>query len=238
MKAFLLAAGKGERLRPLTDTVPKCLVPIGGKPLLYQWLRLLEKYGITDVFLNLHHLAEQVKMYVKKTDHRVRIKMYYEPQLLGSAGTVLCNKDFVEGEKDFFIFYADNLTNMNLANFLRFHMSHDGVLSMGLLVTDIPEQCGIVKMDGKGVIEDFAEKPDNPVSNLANAGVYIARQSIFEYIPCGSFADLGKDVLPHLKNKMYGYVVPEYIADVGTMEGYLKAHREWKDDCYPDPVKS
>ncbi len=114
MKAFLLVAGKGTRLRPLTDTIPKCLVPIKGKPLLSIWLEMFKTYGITDVLLNLHHLSHIVKDYINANSFDINIETFYEGSLLGSAGTILANRDFVKSERFFFIVYGDNLTKINL----------------------------------------------------------------------------------------------------------------------------
>jgi len=123
MKAFLLAAGEGTRLKPYTDTVPKCLMPINGKPLLEIWINLLESHGITDVLVNTHHQAEKVESFVKhiKSQAKVTITTVYEPRLLGSAGTVAAQRDFIIDNDDFIIAYADNLTNINLSNMIEFH---------------------------------------------------------------------------------------------------------------------
>lgn len=150
MKAYLLAAGEGTRLGQLTKTVPKCLVPIKGKPLLHYWLRLCERYGISHLLLNLHHLPHLVEQFLDSASYRPKIKTFYEEKLLGSAGTI-----------------------------------------------------------------------------LANAGVYIASPEIFDYIPNKEVVDLGFDVLPRLARKMYGYLIREYLLDVGTWENYKKAQKEF-----------
>ncbi|MCR4286945.1 MAG: sugar phosphate nucleotidyltransferase, partial [Deltaproteobacteria bacterium] len=92
MKAFILAAGRGERLRPLTDTVPKCLVPVCGEPLLKIWLEICERSGVTDVLINLHHLPEMVEGFLRNADTRVRVTTVFEEELLGSAGTLRKNR--------------------------------------------------------------------------------------------------------------------------------------------------
>src|SRR5690349_17666261 len=107
MKAFLLAAGLGTRLRPITDTLPKCLVPVNGRPLLSYWMDLLEEYGVTDVLINLHYLPDPVRRFADEYTGGVKIHLMMEEELLGSAGTLHANRDFVEGEEQFFILYAD-----------------------------------------------------------------------------------------------------------------------------------
>ena len=123
MKAFLLAAGYGTRLRPLTEIVPKCLVPINGKPLLRYWIDLFEKHGIDEVLINLHYLSEQVVKYVENENTSIKWHFTYEQELLGSGGTIFANQDFIKDNEPFFICYADNLTNLNLTDMLNYHLN-------------------------------------------------------------------------------------------------------------------
>lgn len=228
MKAFLLAAGKGARLRPLTYKVPKCLLPIKGVPLLSIWFDLCRAHGISEALVNLHYLHHQVGEFIEHNTSGLKIATFYEKRLLGSAGTVLANRNFVRDEKAFFIIYADNLTNMSLSNMLKFHSHHKGVLTMGLFRTSLPEECGIAEMGANNIIRSFVEKPINPTSNLANAGIYLADEKFFDYIPEKEVVDLGRDVLPGLAGKMYGYVINEYFTDIGTPHNYKSANKEWK----------
>lgn len=229
MKAFLLAAGVGKRLRPLTNDLPKCMVPIAGKPLLHYWFSLCKRYGIKELLINLHHHPEVVEAYLQKLEnHSVKFKIFPEDRLLGSAGTIAANSGFVRKERDFFILYADNLTNVNFKSLLRFHRAHDGLVTMGLFHTPVPEQCGIVELDCRGLITSFVEKPVHPQSDLANAGVLVASPDLLSYIPRGAEVDLGHHVLPKVVGRMYGYVIQEYLQDIGTMQSYLNALRGWR----------
>jgi mannose-1-phosphate guanylyltransferase len=231
MKAFLLAAGYGTRLRPLTDNIPKCLVPINGKPLLNWWLDLFQHYGIQDVLINTHYLQEKVHAFIKEYNNRhtgVVIKEAYEPELLGSGGTVLANRDFIGEDRDFLICYADNLTNVNLEHLIQEHINSKNLLSMALFRSTNPCACGIADLDEYNTIIDFVEKPEHPQSNLANAGIYVANYKLFDYINSESFVDLGKDVLPKLINKMHGIEIKDYLLDIGTPESYKKAQLDWK----------
>ncbi|NOX97503.1 MAG: SIS domain-containing protein [Nitrospirae bacterium] len=227
MKAFLLAAGKGKRLRPLTDKIPKCLVPIRGRPLLEYWFDLCERYGIKEVIVNMHHLADMVRRHVRENPRSLSIHLSYEEELLGSAGTIVANREFVEGEENFFIFYADNLTNIRLDKLIEFHQVHRSLFTMGLFNTDCPQQCGIAQLTEEHLITDFTEKPRNPRSNLANAGIYLTTPSIFDYIPNKKVMDMGLDVLPRLVNRMHGYSIKEYLIDIGDKENYCRAQIEW-----------
>ncbi len=223
MKAFLLAAGLGTRLKPLTDSVPKCLVPINGRPLMYYWLKLCEKHGVSDVLVNVHRFREQVEQFIRTNCFPVKIHLTYEDKLLGSGGTIKANQEFIKDENCFFIFFADNLTNANLQKLLAFHLSHGEILTIGLFPSDTPESCGIAELDHTGRVISFVEKPANPTSNLANAGIYVASPLILPAFPDQDFIDLGYDVLPRLVGRMYGYLVQDYLIDVGTWKNYKKA---------------
>ena len=229
MKAFLLSAGLGTRLRPLTYTIPKCLVPIDGKPLLEYWLILFQKYGIDEVLINLHHLPEKVRDFLTTTRYPIKIRTAYEPQLLGSAGTVYKNWSWVKDEDFFLIIYADNLSTVDLEKIVLFHRKFNPVLTMGLFRTNRPEQCGIATLDEHHTIIEFQEKPKNPASNLANAGVYVASKALYDYLPAKVPADFGFDVFPNLIGKMKGFVMEEYILDIGDMENYRKAQSDIKN---------
>ena len=229
MKAFLLAAGFGTRLRPLTDTTPKCLVPIAGKPLLEYWLELFRRHGIAEVLLNTHYLREQVRDFVDRHNRKgllPRITEFYEPELLGSGGTVAANREFVAGEDSFFICYADNLTNMDLSGMQLFHKENGALLTMALFRAGNPSQCGIARLDEADRIIAFEEKPQCPRSNLANAGVDIAGPELFSYFPDRTFSDFGKDVLPKLVGRMAGWETRDYLLDVGSPANYQKAQED------------
>ena len=229
MKCFLLAAGLGTRLRPITDTTPKCLVPICGKPLLQWWMELFERHRVSDVLINTHYLPDPVREFIDENNKYFPVKLYesYEEELVGSGGTVRNNKSFVEGEEDFLIAYADNLTNTNLSELIESHRANDGDLTMALFHTNRPKECGIAALDDSHRIIEFVEKPAEPKSDLANAGIYVANKNIFELMPVEGFLDFGKDVLPKLIDKMYGWEVKDYLLDVGTMENYEKAQKDW-----------
>lgn len=225
-KAILLAAGLGTRLRPLTETTPKCLVPIGGKPLLAYWLELLRRHGITDVLINLHHLADQVRAFLDAQDFGLRIHLFYEETLLGSAGTLLANRQWVEQEKAFLVAYADNLTKAHLGKLIAYHHQHDLPLTMGLFETNRPRECGIAVLDAESTILAFEEKPEQPRSNLANAGIYVVSPDIFSVFDDAFPQDFGFHVLPKLVGRMKGFPLDAYLLDIGNMERYRRAQED------------
>ncbi len=228
MKAILLAAGLGTRLRPLTDSVPKCLVPIQGRPLLDWWLDLLERHGVTEVLVNLHHLPDQVRSHADSYRGPVRISTVMEETLLGSGGTLHANRDFVAGEDRFLILYADNLTDVDLTALLEFNDRNPAPLTVGLFRAEHPSKCGIATLDERGTIVAFTEKPENPTSDLASAGIFVARPGLFDHIaPDHVPYDFGGDVMPGLVGLMNGAIVDGYMRDVGTFESLALAEREW-----------
>jgi mannose-1-phosphate guanylyltransferase len=233
MKAFLLAAGNGTRLRPLTDNVPKCLLPIQGVPLLEIWLNNCKAAGITEVLINAHAHAGAIREFAAEQKTGVRIRIAEEPELLGSAGTLAENRDFVGGENTFFILYADVLTNIDLRRLLEFHQQKSFPATLGIYQVPDPSRCGIVTMDDNAVISDFVEKPTHPVSNWAFAGIMIARPDLFGFLPSQQPADLGFDVLPKMIGKMAAYKVSEYLLDIGTLSNYQHAQQSWPGLAQP-----
>lgn len=231
MRAILLAAGEGKRLRPVTESTPKCIVPIGEARLLGIWLSLLERHGVSKVLINLHHLPERVLEYLASFRTRLSVLTVHEPRLLGSAGTVLANRDFVRGEDEFFIAYADNLTNVDIGAMVRYHRGRDATMTVGMVQTNRPREKGILEVDDEGRIVGFEEKPTNPRSNLSNAGLYVADQSLFSYmpprVPHDGVLDFGFHVMPRMIGKMHGYWIRDFLVDIGTPESYSYAQQTW-----------
>ena len=229
MKAFLLAAGKGTRLQPLTLNTPKCLVPICGKPLIEYWFDLFELYGIGDILINTSHLADKVKSYIDRHSRNFKIRLVYEETLLGSGGTIKKNLDFIDGEDDFFIFYADNLTNINLNKMMEFHKAHGTDFTLAVFKAPNPHECGIVEMNENSKIISFVEKPANPASSLAFAGIMISSPKLMHYFPDRDIFDLGHDVLHSVVGNAAGYVIDDYLLDIGNPEKLNRAETDMKN---------
>jgi len=234
MKAIILAAGLGTRLRPITDTIPKCLVPINGVPLLELWLRECERAGVEAVLVNTHHLAERVEKFVASR-RGVPVTLAYEPELLGSAGTLAANWNFVDGGKSFLVVYADNLTTFRLADLIAFHQTHERIASMALFRSPNPSACGVVELDGDGLVTGFWEKPEKPPGNLVNAGLYVFRPEVRRYlpteVPAGLPADIGRSLMPALVGHAKGLPIGGYFIDIGTLENYYSAQAEYAAAC-------
>jgi mannose-1-phosphate guanylyltransferase len=235
VKAVLLIAGLGTRLRPLTNSIPKCLLPINGEPLLGIWFEKLVAAGVSEVLINTHWLADQVSDYVEKNcPPELKVTVFYEQQLLGSAGTLAANRDFF-GSDPFFIIYGDNLSDVNLADLYASHLKHRPVLTLSTFEAEFPERCGVAEIDHQQIIQGFVEKPQTPLSNRAAAGIYVAEPEIFDYFPQQktlSVLDLGFDVIPRLIGKMRNYSIDKLI-DIGTFENYQKANEDLHEGTSP-----
>ena len=230
MKAIILAAGLGTRLRPLTLTTPKCLVPINGVPLLELWLRDCERAGIEAVLVNTHHLAERVEEFVAAR-HGIPVTLAYESTLLGSAGTIAANWGFVDGDDSFVVVYADNLTTFPLSDLIAFHATHDRLASMALFRSPNPSACGVVEMDSNSLVTGFWEKPENPPGNLVNAGLYVFRHGVRRYLPMEAPADVGRSLMPALVGQAKGLPIRGYFVDIGTLENYNRAQADYAAAC-------
>jgi histidinol-phosphate phosphatase family protein len=228
LKALLLAAGLGTRLRPLTDTVPKCLVPIAGRPLLDVWVDSLAEADAVEARINTHALAETVRAYVEQVNaaKRLRLVESYEPTLLGSAGTVTANADLADDAELVVILYADNLSDIDLRPLIAYHRQHGDPLTMVLFRAPNPSACGIAELDGDGRIISFVEKPQRPASNLANAGIYVVTAEAYREIAAIGAFDLGFDVLPRFVGRMRGWEWGGYYLDIGTPEALDRARRD------------
>ena len=229
-RVLLLAGGLGTRLRPITDTMPKCLVPIAGRPLLDYWMRLFDEAGLRAVRMNNHHLPEIVRAYISKVNSAGRIDMAesYEPKLLGSAGTVAANRDLADGVNHVLIVYADNLSDVNLNEMLAFHESHGDPMTMMLFRAPRPENCGIATLDGDKRVIRFVEKPKQPESDLANAGLYVLDADAYREVADMKAFDFGFDVLPKFVGRMRGWLWPGYHLDIGTHEALQRAEGDAK----------
>lgn len=227
MKAFILAAGEGTRLRPLTNQIPKCLVPIKGVPMLAIWLRQCRNFGIDEVLINLHAHAQAVRDFLKEGVSDVRVRVVEETSLLGSAGTLKANREWVFTDDFFWVFYADVLTSVDLRGMASLHRQHRPAATLGVYEVPDPQRCGIVSIGREGIIEGFVEKPENPPGNLAFAGLMIGTNRLMDAIPDTVPADIGFHVLPQLLGQMVAFPICDYLLDIGTMENYRRAQETW-----------
>jgi mannose-1-phosphate guanylyltransferase len=227
LKALLLAAGLGTRLRPLTDTVPKCLVPIRGKPLLDYWLDHLLGQGIArEVRINTHHLADRVIDHVAQSRWRERIELVHEEALLGTGGTVLANREWL-GRSPFLVVHADNLTDAHLGDLVAAHHAADRDILLTLLAfrTDRPRDCGILELDAGGRVTAFHEKVEHPPGDLANGAVYVFAPEVLDHLGGigKSVIDLSTEVIPVLLPRVQARVHSGFFKDIGSPDALREA---------------
>ncbi|HLP86127.1 MAG TPA: nucleotidyltransferase family protein [Phycisphaerales bacterium] len=241
VRVLLTAAGVGSRLKPITDALPKALVPIAGKPLLQYWFDAFAHAGIRHVLVNTHHMPEQIRTFLgaQNATGKFDARETYEPTLLGSAGTISANADFVPRDDtsggDVLIIYSDNLSNVDLGKFLAFHRSHGDPFTMLLFRAQFPEKSGIAEVAPDGKVLSFIEKPKQPKSDLANAGMYAMSAAMWHEIASWKAFDIGFDVLPKIvaSGRMraieHAQVARDgkpYHRDIGTHESLAIANAE------------
>jgi mannose-1-phosphate guanylyltransferase len=231
MRALLLAAGIGSRLRPLTNVTPKCLVRVHDRPLLDYWLDLVFEGGIERALLNTHWLAEQVRAHVENSPWRSRIDLVHEDELLGTGGTVLANRTWF-GNQPFLVAHADNLTDFDVAGLIAAHTNRPTGCIMTMLAfrTDDPRSCGVLEVDRESRVLAFHEKVENPPGNLANGAVYIFEPDVIDDIAQlgRSVVDLSTEIIPNYLGRILCVETSGYHRDIGNPESLRRAHLEFK----------
>jgi NDP-sugar pyrophosphorylase family protein len=212
MKAMLLAAGLGTRLRPLTDNIPKCLVPVAGKPLMQHNLGWLRAQGVDELVVNLfNHAGAVVNFLGDGSAFGVRVNYSREPELMGTAGAIWMARRFFLGER-FWVVYGDNLFNVNLARLENQHRSTKATLTMALFWREDVSASGVANLNTENRIVSFQEKPGagDVSSHWVNAGLYLCEPEIFTYISPGKPWDFGYEVFPAMleaEAPIYGYLM-------------------------------
>ena len=229
MKALILAAGAGTRLRPFTDACPKPMLPVAGRPLLEWTLRWLHRYGIAEAALNLHHLPDVVRAGLGDGARLgVRLRYAYEPELRGTAGALHNFPGFFDAP--FLVIYGDLLLDLDLDDLIGFHRERRALMTLALKRTDTPQSQGMVEVDAQGRVVRFVEKPTAwDGGDTANAGVYVCEPQVVTWLPPG-FSDFGHDIIPALLRAgaaVYGRPLRGYLRDIGTPEAYAQAQVDW-----------
>jgi mannose-1-phosphate guanylyltransferase len=220
LRALLLAAGLGTRLRPITNHTPKCLVEVAGEPLLGRWLRQLEAADCEAVLVNTHHLADQVETFLAAWPRGpMTVHSVHEPLLLGTAGTLLANQSFFAGATGLLI-HADNAMADDLGSLLAAHRQRPAecLLTMLTFHTTQPRNCGIVATDGRGMVTAFHEKVADPPGNCANGALYgfdpefLAALNTMHPQP----SDFSTEVIPRLLGRIRTWHTTRPYFDIGT----------------------
>jgi len=231
-KAMVLAAGEGTRLKPLTSETPKTLLPVDGIPLIQYILAWLKGYGICQVAMNVHHLADQIKERLGNGS-QFGMEIHYSPEetLLGTAGGVKKMAHFVDST--FVVIHGDMLIDFDLADMISFHQTKKALITIVLLEVPNPWEYGIVRVQEDGRIVSFVEKPlrGTEPGNLSNGGIYILEKEVLDYIPDKGTHDFAYGIFPKLialDLSVYGYQPrPEdYLLDIGTISKYQQANED------------
>lgn len=229
MKAIILAAGRGSRLGDLTRAVPKPLLEVGGKRVLQRHLEMCARGGIREVFINTHYLADRIRSFVGDgSAFGLDVKYSYEPDLLGTAGALRSFADDLSRGR-FVVIYGDNMVETDLRSIERHHLTLEPIATMALHHRDDVSMSGMVLLDADGRIRKIIEKPppEEQVSNLVNAGIYILEPRILEWIPEG-VSDFARDVFPALLRAgepVAGFVLPETLSAIDTPELLAEARK-------------
>ncbi|HET9718823.1 MAG TPA: NDP-sugar synthase [Solirubrobacteraceae bacterium] len=227
MQALILVGGEGTRLRPLTTTMPKAVVPLAGQPFMTYMLQWLAAHGVDDVVLSCGFLAGGVKAVLGGGEGTgVRVRYVEEPEPLGTGGALKYAEDLLE--ERFFMLNGDQLTDIDLSEQLAQHESTGARGTLALMAVPDPSSYGLVRLEPDRAVRGFLEKPapDQIDTNLVNAGVYILERSVLADLPpAGTNFSIERDVFPRLVGQgLYGFPAEDaYWADIGTPERYLQA---------------
>lgn len=234
LKALLLAAGLGTRLRPLTDSIPKCLVEVNGIPVIEHWLRALEAIDCEEVMINTHYLSDQVEAYLRNRSSSFAMKIFtsYEAELLGTAGSLIANSGFFKSCTGLLI-HCDNATDLDLCDLVNEHNRRPVGCDLTMLTftTSCPSSCGIVQVDSQGILKSFYEKVSNPPGNRANGAVYVFDQLFLEKL-CqdgSDIVDFSCHVIPRFIGKIYTCHTKNKFIDIGSPAMLREAQLIWSN---------
>lgn len=233
MKAMVLAAGKGTRLKPITSIIPKPIAPVVGKPIIEHIFELLARTGVTEAYANVCYLADAILDYygAETSIDGMSVSFSREERLLGTAGGVKRLASIVDVDETFVIVMGDALTDVDVRDVVAFHKEKGALATLALMRVQDTSQYGVVELDDAGNIISFQEKPDpeEALSNMANTGIYVLEPGVLDYVPEGEFFDFANDLFPRLLEageRFVGYEGDFFWSDVGNLEAYKAAQRD------------
>ena len=227
MKAMVLAAGQGTRLHPLTEHLPKALVPVAGRPMIEYSLLLLKRYGIRDIIINLHHLGDQIERYLGDgAQWGLQITYSKEPELLDTGGGLLKAKPFLQGGR-FIVINTDVLIDLSLNELIEFHANKKAVATLVLRPDPLADQYGSMEIDGAGRIHRFLQAristaPPVPTTKLMFTGLQVLEPQVFDYMESADSLrkfSTTKDTYPRMllrQERLFGFRFDGFWQDVGT----------------------
>lgn len=240
-KIIIVAGGLATRMRPITEEIPKCLVDINGKPLIQHQLEFFRDKGYKDIIFCVAHLAQKVKDYFEDgKEFGLNISYVEETEeLMGTAGSVKLAKKIIGKDRDFIVYYGDNLTSMDFEKFMDFHRKNKALAT--ICIRPLPEgykSSSIITLDKSKQIKVFLEKPQveelekhKDEKRFINSGIYAFKKDMFKMIPKNQKYDFAKQLFPNLIEKnlgIYGYSTEEFFREIGTVEKYERFLNEFK----------
>lgn len=231
MKAVVMAGGEGSRLRPLTINRPKPMVPIVDRTVMAHIIELLKRHGITELVVTVQYLANVIQDHFGDgSSFGVHIEYSLEDQPLGTAGSVKNAEHLLK--EPFIVISGDALTDFDLSRVIEFHNAHQAIATLTLTRVPNPLEYGVIIVNEQGEIRQFLEKPSwgEVFSDTVNTGIYVLDPEVFRSIEKGKITDWSKDVFPQLLRKrepLYGCIAEGYWTDVGTIEEYMRACRDY-----------
>lgn len=225
MRAVVLVGGEGTRLRPLTETVPKPLIPFMNRPFLHHVLDHLARYGVEEAVLSSPYLQGEFRSFLDERSGPPRITWITEPHPLGTCGAVAGARSLLEGT--FLVLNGDILTDLDLSALVAFHRERGAVATIALAPVDDARPYGLVDRDAGGRVLAFREKPSDPVPGTINAGTYVLEPQALDRVPRGVAVSIERETFPDLIARgepVYSFVWEGYWRDLGTPQAYLQAH--------------
>ncbi len=234
MQALILAGGEGTRLRPLTSTVPKPVVPLVDRPLISYMLEWTKRHGVDDVIMSCGFLAAGVRNVLGDgSDFGMRLRFVEEPEPLGTAGALKFAEPMLD--ERFLMLNGDVLTDIDLTAQFAQHELTGAKATLALVAVPDPTNYGLVRLEEDAAVREFVEKPsmdtveerpptDDLGDNMISAGAYVLERKILEHVPASKNVSIEREVWPLLVgNGLYGYRADTYWLDIGTPERYLRA---------------
>lgn len=225
--AVILAGGRGERLRPLTDTTPKPLLPINGKPVMLHQIELLKKYGIKNIVICGYYLFDKIRGYFGDGSRfGVSISYLEEKEPLDTGGAIKNAERLIKSR--FIVLYGDEMLDINIKKLMKFHSTNNSIATIVLHKTSHPQDSDLVLLDKKGRIKKIFPKPHKKAhSKLGKSSLYVFEPCVFRFLPQkGSFESSLPGAIK--TRRVFGYITNEYIKDMGTFERYEQVKKRFE----------
>ena len=228
MKALILAAGRGSRLGKLTDSLPKPLVEVKGKPVISYLIDKLINLNVTEIFINMHYKHELLEKFILHSSYKAKLNLIYEPTLLGTAGTLKSLNNQLSTE-DFIVMHADNYFQDDLKVLKQKHLAtnSDYLITLGTFLVTSPEKFGTVDLTYDNTVVKFFEKKQNSPSRIANSAIYFMKPGVKAEIDKlnENENDISLHLIPKLLGKIKAFELTGYFYDIGTTENLLLANK-------------